>query len=87
MKYVTDLEAVLRRIRTDNQQHREKLDGLISRAVSAIGSGNYGDVTTILTELTNVRGPGEKDGFEPVETGDTDGTAGTPVAEGASGTE
>ena len=73
------LEETLRRIRAENQQHREKFDGLVSRAVSSIGSGNYGDVNTILAELTDVRGQGEEDSPETVATGDIDGTSGAPV--------
>ena len=73
---MADFEDVMRRIHTENQQHREEQGKLTSRAVSAIGSGNYADINAILDEITGVQRTGEDDGVEPMEAGDVDRVAG-----------
>lgn len=74
-----DLESILTRIRSENQQHRETQDARISRCVSAIGKGDYDDVGIVLDEITGTVREGVESGAGTLEAGDADGSSGSAV--------
>ena len=82
---MADLETILAKLVSENQQSRERFGGIASRTVSAVIQGNTDDLSSIIRDVTN-SGSGPEVGAEPVETGNTDGTDGNQgTAEPSSG--
>ena len=82
---MADLQTILAKLVSDNQQSRERFGGIASRTVSAVIQGNTDDLSSIIRDVTN-SGSGPEVGAEPVETGNTDGTDGNQgTAEPSSG--
>ena len=76
---MTEIESLLRKIRSENQQHREASDAVASRIVGAITRGDYGAISNIVREIHDSP-KGEESGAEPMETGDADGAPGAPIS-------
>ena len=82
---MADLQTILAKMVSENQQSRERFGGIASRTVSAVIQGNTDDLSSIIRDVTN-SGSGPEVGAEPVETGNTDGTDGNQgTAEPSSG--
>ena len=81
---MADLQTILAKLVSENQQSRERFGGIASRTVSAVIQGNTDDLSNIIRDVTN-SGSGPEVGAEPVETGNTDGTDGNQGTAGASG--
>lgn len=82
---MADLQTILAKLVSENQQSRERFGGIASRTVSAVIQGNTDDLNNIIRDVTD-SGSGPKVGAEPVEVGNTDGTDGNQgTAEPSSG--
>ena len=82
---MADLQTILAKLVSENQQSRERFGGIASRTVSAVIQGNTDDLSSIIRDVTN-SGSGPEVGAEPVENGNTDGTDGNQgTAEPSSG--
>ena len=81
---MADLETILAKLVSENQQSRERFGGIASRTVSAVIQGNTDDLNNIIRDVTN-SGSGPEVGADPVEAGSTNGTVGSEGTAGASG--
>lgn len=72
---MADLEAIVAKLVSDNKAARERFEGVASRTVSAIMSGDSDGLNNIVRQLTSSEEAGESSA-EPVEAGDVDGLAG-----------
>ena len=81
---MADLETILAKLVSENQQSRERFGGIASRTVSAVIQGNTDDLSSIIRDVTNSESSDEISG-QPVEAGSTNWTVGSEGTAGASG--
>ena len=82
---MADLQTILAKLVSENQQSRARFGGIASRTVSAVMTGDTNELNSIIRDVTD-SGSGPKVGTEPVEVGNTDGTDGNQgTAEPSSG--
>jgi hypothetical protein len=81
---MADLQTILAKMVSENQQSRERFGGIASRTVSAVIQGNTDDLSSIIRDVTNSESSDEISG-QPVEAGSTNGTVGSEGTAGASG--
>ena len=82
---MADLQTILAKLVSDNQQSRERFGGIASRTVSAVMTGDTNELNSIIRDVTDSQ-PSDEISSEPVETGSTDGADGNQgTAEPSSG--
>jgi len=82
---MADLQTILAKLVSENQQSRERFGGIASRTVSAVIQGNTDDLSNIIRDVTDSQ-PRDESSSESVETGSTDGAVGNQgTAEPSSG--
>ena len=81
---MADLETILAKLVSDNQQSRERFGGIASRTVSAVMQGNTDELNNIIRDVATAESGGESSD-KPVETGDADRADGNQGPTGSSG--
>ena len=81
---MADLQTILAKLVSENQQSRERFGGIASRTVSAVMTGDKNELNSIIRDVTDSQSSDEISS-EPVEAGSTDGAAGNQSIADASG--
>lgn len=81
---MADLQTILAKMVSENQQSRERFGGIASRTVSAVMTGDTNELNSIIRDVTDSQSSDESSG-QPVEAGGTDGVVGSEGTAGTSG--
>jgi hypothetical protein len=81
---MADLQTILAKLVSENQQSRERFGGIASRTVSAVMTGDTNELNSIIRDVTDSQSSDEISG-QPVEAGSIDGAVGDQSTAGTSG--